>query len=172
LRNGLRPEEAYPPVVGELAFLVGETVVEVRDGDRIVFEAGPKPEPRLYADVGPSVCADTEGAPLCMEALVGRTVASVSTTDSVLVLTFADGATLRCDPSAEYEAWQVVGGSPENLVVCMPGGELAVWDERTPSISLGQLLERDPAAVSALKEMFKRFDVPRPIGLQPDADET
>jgi len=29
--------------------LGGKTVVEVRDDDRIVFEAGTNPEPRLYA---------------------------------------------------------------------------------------------------------------------------
>jgi Family of unknown function (DUF6188) len=157
--------------MGELDFLVGEVVVEVHDRDRIVFEAGVKPEPRLYADVGPFLCADSEGTPLPVAALVGRTVASASATDGILSLTFADGATLRCEPSAEYEAWQVVGGSPENLVVCMPGGELAVWDDRTPSIPLAQLRERDPAAASALDEMLKQFDLPRPTGFPPEADK-
>jgi hypothetical protein len=150
--------------MGEIDFLVGEKVVEVRDGGRIVFGADETSEPRLYADVGPSRCADSDGESLPLEALVERTVASVSTTGGVLLLAFTDGATLRCDPSGEYEAWQVAGGKPQFLVVCCPGGELAVWDERTPSIPLSQLLERDPAAASALDDMLKNFDMPRPVG--------
>jgi hypothetical protein len=44
------------------------------------------------------------------------------------LLSFADGSLLRCEPDPRYEAWQVVGGLPQHLVVCEPGGELAVWD--------------------------------------------
>jgi hypothetical protein len=44
-------------------------------------------------------------------------------------LSFADGRTLRCEPQPDYEAWQVVGGTPQYLVVCLPGdGELSIWD--------------------------------------------
>ena len=51
-------------------------------------------------------------------------------------MTFADGGALRCEPDPDYEAWQVVGGDPQALVVCLPGdGELAVWDSSTPPIS-------------------------------------
>ena len=35
---------------------------------------------------------------------------------------------MRCEPDADYEAWQVVGGWPQSLVVCTPGGELAIVD--------------------------------------------
>ncbi len=156
--------------MNEIDFLVGETVVDVRD-ERIIFDGGAEPEPLLYADVSPSVCVDNDGAPLAVADLVGRAVASASTVGGTLMLTFTDGATLRCAPSEDYEAWQVVGGSPENLVVCMPGGELAAWNERTPSIPHTQLRERDPAAASALDEMIKRFDMPRPTECPPPHDD-
>jgi hypothetical protein len=101
-----------------------------------------------------------------LSGLVGRTVASVSTTDGVLVLTFQGGPALRCDPSEEFEAWQVVGGKPEFLVVCCPGGEIAVWDERTPTLSLS-----DPAAMQAVEEMLQRFNMPRPSVFPPPDHE-
>jgi hypothetical protein len=167
---GLLPTQRGPAYasgrLSEVSFLVGRTVVDVRD-ERIVFDAGTEAEPRLYADVGPSVCVGREGEPLPVAGLVRRTVASAATAGGALMLTFVDGATLRCDPSEDYEAWQVVGGSPEHLVVCMPGGELAVWDDRTPSIPLAEARERDPAGASALDEMLKTLDMPRPTGFPP-----
>jgi hypothetical protein len=63
-----------------------------------------------------------------LASLVGNVVSDTSTQDGALVLSFADGSLLRCEPDKRYEAWQVVGGSPQHLVVCEPGGELAVWD--------------------------------------------
>ena len=111
----------------QIDFLVGRAVVEVRDNGRIVFEVGAKPEPRLYADVGDAVCLDPRGVPFATGELVGRTVASVSSTNGVLQIRFTDGAMLRSEPDPSYEAWQVVGGAPQTLVVCLPGGELAVW---------------------------------------------
>jgi Family of unknown function (DUF6188) len=116
--------------MSEVAFLVGEVVVDVRDGGRIVFELGDGPAPRLYADVANAVCIDEHGAPLPLSRLVGRSIEATSTEAGVLGLVFRDGATLRCEPNPVFEAWEVVGGSPQGLVVCEPGGELAVWDER------------------------------------------
>ena len=112
--------------MSEIDFLVGRTVVEVRNDERVVFEAGTKPEPRLYADVGYAVCLDSSDQPLSIGELVGRTVAEVSTSDGVLRISFADGATLQTEPDPNVEAWQVVGGTPQALVVCLPGGEVAV----------------------------------------------
>lgn len=114
--------------MSEIDFLIGQTVVEVRDDDRIVFEAGNEPEPSLYADVGRVVCLDPDGKPLALPELVGRAISQASTTDGTLLVTFTDGATLRTPPDPNHEAWQVVGGTPHSLVVCLPGGELAVWD--------------------------------------------
>lgn len=115
--------------MSEIDFLVGRAIVEVRDDERVVFEAGAQREPRLYADVGNAVCTDRHGERLSVLDLGGRTVAAVSTDDGVLHIEFTDGATLRCNPDPDTEAWQVVGGNPQALVVCLPGGELAVWSD-------------------------------------------
>ena len=150
----------------ELDFLAGETVDDVRDGGRIVFDAGTEPIPRLYADVGASLCVDDDGQPLTVASLVGHVVASASSGGGILVLTFENRATLRCDPDPQYEAWQVEGGKPHSFIVCCPGGELAVWDD-APPIPYDQLRERDPATAAALDEMFERYRLPRPSGYPP-----
>lgn len=135
--------------MSEIDFLTGETVVDVQDASRIVFVADTRPEPRLYADVGDCECTDAEGAMLDLSDLTGRTVASATTDGGALTLHFTDGATLRCAPDQNYEAWQVVGGSPQHLVVCMPGGELAVWDKRhVPSPAEAE------EVVAQLRELF------------------
>lgn len=47
--------------------------------------------------------------------------------DGTLVITFAGGTELRVGPNPDYESWTVTG--PGGMrVVCLPGGELAVWD--------------------------------------------
>ncbi len=46
-----------------------------------------------------------------------------------LTVAFADGARLRIEPDEDYEAWTVTG--PKGfMVVCMPGGELAIWSAK------------------------------------------
>ena len=120
------PRPFYAPRVSEIGFLVGRTVVEVRYDERVVFEAGTKPEPRLYADVGYAVCLDSSGEPVSVGELLGRKVAEASNADGVLRIAFTDGTTLQTEPDASVEAWQVVGGAPQALVVCLPGGEVAV----------------------------------------------
>ncbi len=150
----------------ELDFLAGQTVVEVRDRGRIVFDAGTEPVPRLSAAVGTSLCTDRDGQPVSATNLVGHVVASASSGGGILLLAFASGVTLRCDPDPDYEAWEVEGGKPHSFIVCCPGGELAVWDDTAP-IPYGQLRERDPATAAALDEMFERSNLPRPGGFPP-----
>src|SRR4051812_49620085 len=87
--------------MSDIDFLIGRTVVEVRDEERLVFELGPKREPRLYADVGEAVCLDCAREPLGLAGLVDRTVATVSVTDGSLRMAFTDGATLQSDPGPE-----------------------------------------------------------------------
>jgi hypothetical protein len=115
--------------MSEIDFLVGRTVAEVRYDERVVFDVGAQPEPRLYADVGDAVCLDEHGRRLSVQDLAARIVAEVSTNGGVLHIAFTDGATLRSDPDPDVEAWQVVGGTPQALVVCLPGGELAVLSD-------------------------------------------
>jgi Family of unknown function (DUF6188) len=155
--------------VNDLAFLVGQKVVEVLDDCRVVFLTSAAPEPTLYVDAsGPFDCTDGNGAPLAAAALVGRTVASVSTVHGVLDIAFTDGVALRCPPSTEFEAWQVVGGAPAHLVVSMPGGEVAVFDQQ--SIPVRQLRERDPGAAAALDKMLGEFGIPTPTSFPPESE--
>jgi hypothetical protein len=151
----------------DLDFLVQKTVAEIRHDDQVVFEAGTKPAPLLYArvEVTPD-CADRGGEPLSLPALIGRSVASASAKGGVLLFVFADGATLRCEPDAEFEAWQVEGGHPLRVILCRAGGELSVWDE-TPPLPYSQLRERDPATADALDELFQQYKLPRPAGFPP-----
>jgi hypothetical protein len=124
-------------------FLVGQTLDELRysaPGNlRLVFDAGDRVEPVLYADLGPFEFVDSElGShevdpenPATLGPVlrtVGKQIQAVGTEGGALTLSFSDGSHLRCDPHEDYEAWQVVGGSPQHLVVCTPGGELAVWE--------------------------------------------
>jgi Family of unknown function (DUF6188) len=150
----------------DLDFLVDKRVVEIR-GDQVVFEAGTKPEPLLYARVEATPdCGDRSGRPLSLPDLVGRSVASASAKDGVLLFVFDDGATLRCEPDRSYEAWQVKGRHPLSLIVCRAGGELSVWDE-TPPIPYDQLRERDPATAEALDELFRQYKMPPPVAFPP-----
>ena len=116
--------------MSEIEFLVGEVVAEVRDDCWVIFKVGDDSQPRVYASVANAVCADADGASLPLADLVGRSVAAATTDCGALTLEFVDGASLLSQPDPRFEAWEVVGGNPQYLVVCQPGGELAVWDER------------------------------------------
>jgi hypothetical protein len=133
--------------MSEVAFLVGTTLSEVRywtpAGLRLVFDAGKRVEPALYADLE-TTCEYLDRAGSVHEidpeeatsvgpvlASVGQRVDRASTTGGRLELSFSDGARLRCDPHAQYEAWHIAGGFPQHLVVCLPGGELGVWDDKS-----------------------------------------
>lgn len=115
--------------MSEVAFLVDQIVLAVDEARRI-FDHGLEVAPRLYADVGDGVCTDQHGNVLPLTDVVGETVVSASTGEGALTLAFERGQSLITHPDPHFEAWQVVGGRPQYLVVCLPGGELAVWDER------------------------------------------
>lgn len=55
---------------------------------------------------------------------------STAEKDGILVLTSADGLSLRVAPSADFEAWALAGPRGQKIV-CLPGGELAVWEAET-----------------------------------------
>jgi hypothetical protein len=137
--------------MSEVDFLIGQTINEIRyyaEGTfRLVFDAGDRVEPRLYADLGPFSYVDPTGAthgilpdspatvaPALMA--LGRRIDAVKLEDGVLTLMLSDASQVRCEPHDLYEAWQVVGGFPQHLVVCVPGGELAVVDDQSRSETL------------------------------------
>jgi hypothetical protein len=59
--------------------------------------------------------------------VVGKTISWSSASEGgELDVHFVDGTNLRVSPDSQYEAWEVVGKGGFR-VVCMPGGELAIW---------------------------------------------
>jgi hypothetical protein len=60
-------------------------------------------------------------------ALLHKTVGQAEVgDDKVLELEFSNGAHMCVPPNDKYEAWQL-SGPGGLLIICMPGGELAVW---------------------------------------------
>lgn len=90
----VHPERSYARVVGDLDFLIGKTVAEIRDDNRIVFVRGSRPEPDLYVDVGEPEVVDGAGLAQSIDALVGRTVAAASGDGGMLRLAFDDDSLL------------------------------------------------------------------------------
>ncbi|MGH3544676.1 MAG: DUF6188 family protein [Mycobacteriales bacterium] len=66
-----------------------------------------------------------------LHSLVGQKVTSATAEKSgALKIALDNGSYLRVEPDETYEAWTVAG--PSGLkVVCMPGGELAVWSSES-----------------------------------------
>jgi hypothetical protein len=65
--------------------------------------------------------------PAPLQTLPHQTVISSVAEDSgALVLTFIGGISLRVEPHDIYEAWTIAGPAGKKIV-CMAGGELAVW---------------------------------------------
>lgn len=92
----------------------GMTPVEVDPGDPPDLDAG-----ETYPPV-----------PDVLSPLVGKTITAlrVSKVGDLSVL-FDDASELSVKAAAEYEAWQLSGPRGE-MVVCMPGGKLAIWGPR------------------------------------------
>jgi hypothetical protein len=73
-----------------------------------------------------------EGEPhgqLALTTLLGllhQTVEAAVASDGELTLRFTDGTVLTVPPHGQYEAWQL-RDEAGLLVVCMPGGRLAIW---------------------------------------------
>lgn len=67
--------------------------------------------------------------PASVHSLLRQTVvSSVAEESGALALAFSDGIRLRVEPHQVYEAWTIAGPGGKK-VVCMAGGELAVWSE-------------------------------------------
>ena len=151
--------------MSEVAFLVGQRLVEVRVGMgpiRLVFDPGVSAEPALYANIEqPFVLVDSDGtwdsavdwtgAVGHLASAVGQeVVAAEIAVSGALDIGFEEVSSFRCNPHPDYEAWQVVGGSPQTLVVCVPGGgEPTVFDSsHVPTV------EEAEEAVRRLNELM------------------
>jgi hypothetical protein len=59
--------------------------------------------------------------------LLDRTISSsIAEADGTLNIGFDNGGRLKVPPHKTYEAWTLAGPQGQK-VVCMPGGELAIW---------------------------------------------
>ncbi|MGX6607203.1 DUF6188 family protein [Micromonosporaceae bacterium Da 78-11] len=136
---GRRPSRARP-----ISPLVGQKLEYVRLDDAIVlgFSGGRQVLIEALAQLyGPGGRVDVEPGENhsdILATLLGDVVRAARTCDAgELRLTFNSGAELQVGIDAEFESWAVT--APDGfLIVCLAGGELAVWG--------------DPAYGSALPE--------------------
>jgi hypothetical protein len=69
---------------------------------------------------------DVDGIVAMLDQHLGLPITAFAISDTG-TLSFSLGAlSVRAAPSPKYEAWNVAGPDKQ-LVVCMPGGELAIW---------------------------------------------
>jgi hypothetical protein len=61
-----------------------------------------------------------------VQSLLMTTLASVDVAEGVLTLRFDQGPLITVKPDDSFEAWQLRSDAGL-LIVCSPGGELAVW---------------------------------------------
>jgi hypothetical protein len=103
----------------------GTVVLTMMGGDVVVLEAPfTVTTPEASRRYEPAVAAETE---VLAGELVGQTIESCTIDDAgSLTLTFTSGIRVLVEPDDRYEAW-TVSGPAGMLVVCTPGGKLAVW---------------------------------------------
>lgn len=59
--------------------------------------------------------------------LIGQSITeSIADSTGTLSITFSNSVRFVVEPDTDYEAW-TIGGPGGMLIVCTPGGELAVW---------------------------------------------
>ena len=68
--------------------------------------------------------ADEELA-AALHTAIGQPITLFNVQEGVLALDVGD-ARIRAEPDPTYEAWNIAGPDKQ-LVVCRPGGELAIW---------------------------------------------
>lgn len=113
--------------------LVGHTLDSVDFGHAVQLHFGTERELLVENSVMVDVDGARETVPPddgysdAVQALVGRTVTAAAADESgALRIAFGEGAELVVAAGPDYESWTVTGPSGFR-VVCLPGGELAVW---------------------------------------------
>jgi hypothetical protein len=97
------------------------------------YELRVETEAVIQAPAGNNVSFDPESPDIVAADLVRlvRDVITVAETGGAgdLVIEFNSGMKLSVRPNDSYEAWGLVG--PEGRrIICMPGGEIAVWSQK------------------------------------------
>jgi len=132
---GRRPRRAR-----SINLLVGQKLEYVRLGHAVVlsFTGGRQVVietlAHLNGPAGPVYVEPGEHPSDVLATLLGDLVRAARTTDAgELQLTFVSGSQLSVGVDAEVESWAVTG--PDGfLVVCLAGGELAIWGDAASSL--------------------------------------
>jgi hypothetical protein len=102
---------------------------ELRIGDVFAFTAPDGTETLLRSEEDPAGL----GPVLTCTRTVVESATAVE--DGHLEMSFVDGSSLRVNPSPAYEAWEFTGPRGSKIV-CMPGGEPAIWQPASDDSSL------------------------------------
>ncbi|WP_433577758.1 DUF6188 family protein [Nocardia brasiliensis] len=110
-----------------------EFTITVRFGAPVEFELQIEGDPTLRTSNGHLLSVTAENYSDIsseLESLVGSTVtrADASEVDG-LSLEFDSGAAMRVPVHEKYESWGLVG-IDGSRVICLPGGEFAIWSAR------------------------------------------
>jgi hypothetical protein len=104
--------------------LTGQTLVNVdRDYTLRIYTR----EGWLIAIGDEELVDDKDLAALLYQA-INRPITSFGINQGVLSITVGE-AHIRATPDPDYESWHLTGPGPgKQMVVCLPGGELAIWE--------------------------------------------
>lgn len=106
----------------EILLLDGEDEIRIRIGGCFVLKDG---------DISQTFDPDQPTTLASALRIIYEVVESaVAYKNGQLEINFSNGMILSAGPDPHYESWQISGRTPiELLIVCAPGGELAVWYE-------------------------------------------
>ena len=75
------------------------------------------------------VLVDDKDLAAALYGAIDKPITSFSIADDGVLTLAAGDAHIRATPDPDYESWHVTGPGPgKQMVVCLPGGELAIWD--------------------------------------------
>jgi Family of unknown function (DUF6188) len=69
---------------------------------------------------------DSDAVATALLSVLSQGASEITLTGGQLVISFETGLALKVDPDQRYESWQI-SSDDGLLIVCMPGGELAIW---------------------------------------------
>lgn len=129
-----------------VGFLVGQVVVSVEDKNGTYLTLGSEPDGaetghvsapvwrlrlpdgRIAVEEAWDMVSTPEHLDRWRAALVRRSIRAARVEGGGLELVLSDESVLSAHPHQSYEAWEAGVGA--HFVVCVPGGELAIWEFR------------------------------------------